>query len=66
MPVDMFRTKKDGTRAYKQECQGLLVGTAQCDGDVGLAEKRATSFGQPFITHSYLCDAHAEKLGFKK
>lgn len=63
---DMLKTKKDGTRAYKPECDGLLVATAQCDGEVALATKRALSFGYPFATHSYLCDAHARMLGFTK
>ena len=71
MPVDRLRKKKDGTIAYKDECQGVGLNPPQgsygfCEGEVERVEREATSFGQPFITHAYLCPAHARKFGYGK
>jgi hypothetical protein len=71
MPVDRLKKKKDGTFAYKDECQGVGLnppegGAGLCDGDVNRHEKQAYSFGYPFITHAYLCTAHAAKFGYKE
>jgi hypothetical protein len=69
VPVDRLRKKRNGELAYQAECQGIAVtppeGTVVlCGGTVELRAKSALSFGAPFVTHSYLCTAHAAKLGF--
>lgn len=48
----------------KDECQGFVLSKGMCKGNVEQYEKRAKSFGQPFVTHAMLCEAHAEALGF--
>jgi hypothetical protein len=69
--VDRLKKKKDGSLAYKDECQGVGLnppdgGSVLCDGEVSRFTREATSFGQPFTTSAYLCDAHAAKFGYAK
>jgi hypothetical protein len=71
MPVDRLKKKKDGTPAYLDECQGVGLNPPEgssglCSGEVVYWTKRATSFGQSFITHALMCPAHAAKFGYSK
>lgn len=58
-------------REYKEGCQGAAPAIAAaagsgCEGLIMRREKTTESWGTPFITHAYLCDSHADKLGFTK
>ena len=67
MPVDRLKKKKDGTPAYLDECQGVgLIPASHCNGEVEWVGREAASFGQPFVTHAYMCPAHAVKFGYSK
>ena len=69
--IDQLKKKKDGTIAYKAECQGARRNPPEgsygfCDGEVERVRRKATSFGQTFTTHAYMCSAHALKFGYSK
>lgn len=62
-------------RYYDYRCQitdypvkngGEGKATTGCSGLIERREKVAYSFGQQFTSHAYLCDAHADKLGYFK
>lgn len=63
--VERNKRLKNGDRAYQDQCEGLLVSTSPCAGEIKRHAKEATSFGEPFTARSMLCAAHAKQLGFK-
>ena len=52
------------TRYGVNDCMGFdAAGEGKCAGPVNCYRQAGVSFGMPFTTHVYCCEAHAALLG---